>query len=98
MTATLWNMESPSDFPIPPDVHDRDSAAAFVRWCVMHVGLGYHPDTPFEDYVDDSGVASFSLDAANTLNELNERAFSFCDPYEVGLAEVRKQLNEQGLI
>lgn len=91
-------MESSSDLPIPPDVQNQDSAAAFVRWCVSHIGLGYHPDTAFEDYVDDNGAASFSLDAVNALNKLNERAFSFCDPFELGLAEVRKQVKEQGLI
>ena len=91
-------MESSSDFPIPPDVHDRDSAAAFVRWCVSHIGLGYHPDTAFEDYIDSEGGASFTPEIARSLNELNARAFDFCDPYEIGLAEVRRKLKEAGLL
>ena len=89
-------MESFSDFPIPPDVHDRDSAATFVRWCVSHVGLGYHPDTAFEDYVDGDGRPSFTPEIAQSLNELNTRAFEFCDPYDIGLSEVRRKL--EGLI
>ncbi len=42
-----------------PDVHDRDSATQFVKWCVAQIGLGYHPDTRFADYVEDDGTPYF---------------------------------------
>jgi hypothetical protein len=49
--------------------------------------MGYHPDTPFADYVDGKGRGVFSAPEASRLDELAERAFSFCDPYEFGLQE-----------
>ena len=91
-------MESPSAMPVPPDVYDRESAEAFVRWCVENVGLGYHPDTAFEDYVDADGEPAFAADAVRSLNELNARTLNFCAPYDIGLAEVRRQFTENRLL
>jgi hypothetical protein len=70
--------------PFPEEVYDRASAARFVKWCVDVIGLGYHPDTPFADYVDGDGRATFSSPEAGRLEELADRVFKFCDPFEVG--------------
>ena len=36
-------------------VIDTESAATFVAACVDQIGPGYHPDTPFAEYVDGAG-------------------------------------------
>ena len=43
-----------------PNVHDRATAEQFVKACVAEIGLGFHPDTRFEDYVDAGGNRVFS--------------------------------------
>jgi hypothetical protein len=80
----------------PPEVHDRESAVRFVKWCVEEIGLGYHPDTQFADYVDGDGRASFSPADVARLEELAELAFEHCDPYEVGHDEFQRILREEG--
>ena len=80
----------------PLEVHDRESAVRFVQWCVEEIELGYHPDTQFADYVDGDGRASFSPADAARLEELAERAFEHCDPYDVGHDEFQRILREEG--
>jgi hypothetical protein len=78
--------------PSPETVHDTESAVRFIKWCVEEIGLGYHPDTPFADYVDGDGRPSFSAADATRLEELANRAFEFCDPYQVGHDEFQRLL------
>jgi hypothetical protein len=78
--------------PSPPEVQDRASAVRFVQWCVKMLGLGYHPDTPFADYVDRDGRATFTPAEAARLEEAGEQAFAFCDPYEAGQQEFERLL------
>ena len=80
----------------PPEVLDNESAVAFVLWCVETIGLGYHPDTRFEDYTDQDGKQSFDAATADKLNELQNAAFTWCDPYEIGAAEFEKLLALDG--
>jgi len=71
----------------PPEVRDRGSATGLVEWCTRRLGLGYHPDTPFSDYVDEDGRPVFSPVQAHCLDALTLQAFAFCDPYETSLTE-----------
>ena len=77
-----------------PVVIDKASATAFVQWCVGRLGLGYHPDTPFADYIDTAGNAVFTPDEVAILNARQVAAFSFCDPYEVGMEEFQRLVPE----
>lgn len=83
-------MEAPESTERPREVNDRATAIAFVRWCVGQLGLGYHPDTSFADYVDREGRATFPSEEARELDKLQDQAFEKCDPYEIGLAEIQK--------
>ena len=68
-------------------VRDEVSAKAFLAWCVETIGLGFHPDTPFADYVDpDTEEPVFAEATARKLDRKMRRAFLYCDPYEVGFA------------
>jgi hypothetical protein len=35
---------------LPARIETRDDALAFIKWCVIGLGTGYHPDTPMRDY------------------------------------------------
>lgn len=40
----------------------------FLRHCVLRLGLGFHPDTDFHDYVNANGKRTYPIPAANMLN------------------------------
>jgi hypothetical protein len=80
--------------PSAPKVHDRASAIRFVGWCVAVIGLGYHSDDRFADYVADDGRPTFRPKEAVRLEAPAERAFAYCDPYEIGCAEFERLLGQ----
>lgn len=82
----------------PPEVHDHESAVEFIKWCIGRLGLGYHPDTDFDDYIDGNGNSVFTPAEARHLDEQTERAFGFCDPYDVGQHEFKKLMAKQQTI
>ena len=64
-------------------------ARKFIRRCVAQLGGGYHPDTPFAEYIhahDDSPV--YSAVDAKRLDEQTEEAFAALGDkvYDVALA------------
>jgi hypothetical protein len=77
-----------------PEVNDRDSAIRFVKWCVEKLGLGYHPDTRFGDYVETDGTAVFTGLDATRLDELTGKAREFIDPTQVGVQEFQRVLGQ----
>lgn len=98
-----WDEECESEQPIildpatdpnPPDVSDRESAILFVKWCIEQLALGYHPDTPFADYVGRDGQPIFTPQEAEHLDALTEKAFTFIDPVEVGVEEFERILGQ----
>jgi hypothetical protein len=78
----------------PPDVSDGESATRFVKWCVEQLGLGFHPDTRFAEYVEEDGSPVFTPEQARQLDELTEKAFNFIDPYDVGMSEFERLMGE----
>jgi len=69
-------------------VSDRESAAQFIVQCVREIGAGFHPDTPFADYVfQTDGRRCFTDTEASRLDSLMVQAFEHCDPYEVALPD-----------
>jgi len=81
-----------SELPLP--VTDTATALEFVRWCVKEIGLGYHPDTSFNDYVDVFGQPCFSAIEAKMLDAFTDAAFDHCDPYDVGASELLVLLSD----
>lgn len=76
-----------------PKVVDKKSARIFLRWAIKTVGMGFHPDTGFDDYVVcKTGERTFSKEDAYRCDiELNA-AFLILDgnTYAVALAEMKK--------
>lgn len=77
---------------LPPSVTDTPSATQFVFWCLDNIGMGYHPDTAFSEYEDETGKRLFTDDEAEELDALNSQVFDHICPYEIGLAEMRRRM------
>jgi hypothetical protein len=75
-----------------PKIDDEASASSFIAACVGKVGLGYHPDTPFAEYVAENGIRCFSDEEARSLDEATEVAFRHCDAYSVALEAAQRIL------
>lgn len=74
-----------------PVVRDTESAEAFIRWCCREIGIGFHPDTRFKNYVEASGAATFDDASASRLEREISWAFNFLDdPYKVALDELKR--------
>ena len=57
-----------------PDVQLRQSKK--VIHCLQnYVGVGFHPDTYFEDYVDDNGEKVFTMSMSIHFNSMLDQAF-----------------------
>ncbi len=77
---------------VPAKIDDEASARRFIASCIKIVGLGYHPDTPFRDYVADDGSRCFSDAEARNFEEATQIAFRYCHPYSVALDAAQRLL------
>lgn len=59
MLATLH------EIPVP---QGRTGARNFLARCCKDIGLGFHPDTPFEDYITSDGTRLFTDKEARKLD------------------------------
>lgn len=76
------------DISAAPAVTDAASAEAFVRWCCRAIGGGFHPDTPFKDYVEGDSSPTFDEEDAATLQARMDAAFGLLeDPSGIALDE-----------
>lgn len=86
------------------DVGTAEDAAEFVRACCREIGLGFHPDTPFSDYVEFNrndvreNRDMFPPDDAARLDGCMKRAFLLLGEgvYDVGLAEFAEMTKGKG--
>src|SRR4051794_13356524 len=73
----------------PVEVLDRESAVAFVHWCIETLGLGYHPDTNFEDYIDLSGNPSFAAAEVESLMNFKRQLSIIVTPTKLAWQSLR---------
>jgi hypothetical protein len=64
----------------------------FLNDCVNYLGLAFHPDTDFFDYVFANGEKIFYLQLANRYNDLMLQAFDICDELDVDIYEMTLNL------
>src|ERR1700679_3449468 len=76
----------------PPEITDSVSAKAFLRWCVAEIGPTYHPDTPFADYTERNGLASFTLQEQRLLDERQAKVAVILDHPCPGVLDEIRQL------
>lgn len=80
----------------PIIINDEQSIRAFLKLCIVDLGLGrgFHPDTPFADYVYTAGADKdqlvFTKPQAKALDKALKQCFEKCselniDIYEIGL-------------
>lgn len=68
--------ESKMNIPSFPDRIERFSEArAFFNW-LRSEGVLFHPDDPFENYVDSTGQPSFTPEQAKLLNRVMRESFA----------------------
>lgn len=62
------------------------AAARFTRGLTLEIGVGFHPDTPFDDYVDiETGKPTFSSEEAAQLEAEHARAWQILDEHGVDI-------------
>jgi hypothetical protein len=76
----------------PFTILDSMSAAAFALWCVNLIGPGYHPDSPFSEYIDETGRPLFSPTESVFLDSLTDKSFSYCGDTLYEIAEAQQRL------
>jgi hypothetical protein len=86
--------------------HDIETVAdvkEMIKLIYTNLNLNFHPDTPFEDYINQrTGLPVFTLHQAELMNNIVEKAFDICqsasvDLYEIGL-EIHRQINLPNII
>ncbi len=74
---------------------DKQQAEKFIRAIANEIGIGFHPDTPMEDYIKANGEALFSPRRAYKLQSKLMYAFELLGEdriYQVLEPISRKQL------
>jgi len=68
---------------------NADEARLWLRSCAEYLGLGFHPDTRGQDYVDNgTGKRTFTRAEAKAFERAREMTFGLLDdPYADGLRE-----------
>ena len=55
----------------------------FLRYVIepngLALGMGFHPDNDFADYIKEDGEKAFSSDEAKTLYEMTNKCFDICE-------------------
>lgn len=73
----------------------------FISECFHGLRLNFHPDTPFEDYIDQYGKQTFSTTDQLALEKALEECFEVCqgtnvDLYGICLEEQHNKLKALG--
>ncbi len=64
------------------DIQTMQGVEQFLRYVIepngLALGMGFHPDNDFADYIKENGEKIFSDDEAKTLNEMTSKCFDIC--------------------
>ena len=86
--------ETLSNLNLPLSISSHSDLVKFIEFCINILGGGFHPDTPFDDYVNlETNEPTFSQAEVVALDVLMEQAFEkYGDKiYDISL----KMLNRQ---
>lgn len=64
----------------------------FLNDCINYLGLAFHPDTNFIDYVSSNGYPLYNEEQAEISNKMMEQAFDICDELDVDIYEMALNL------
>ena len=60
----------------------------FISDLYNKLDVNFHPDDPFENYVDDDNKPTFSDNEANALNKIMDRIFDWCDNNQIDIYDI----------
>lgn len=65
------------------DIQTMQGVEQFLRYVIepngLALGMGFHPDNDFADYIKENGEKIFSDNEAKTLNEMTSKCFDICE-------------------
>ncbi len=84
------------------EIKDLSSVKEFLHYCMFDLGLNFHPDTPFKDYVTRDGIPCFNLVQCGKLNVMLFKCFKVClrssaDIYELCVEVMEREEHIQAL-
>lgn len=63
----------------------------FIGQCVAELGMGFHPDTPFDDYchkVNDVTESCYTDEEAEELQSKMDAAMYWCDEHDIDIYDL----------
>lgn len=61
----------------------------FIRQCADELGLGFHPDTPFNDYVNiDTELPTYSLEESEQRQKQMDACHAWCQDNDTDIYEM----------
>jgi hypothetical protein len=76
------------------DINNIEDVENLIVFFESIVGAGFHPDTPFTDYINtETGEPTFTPEQSDLYDTLLDKAFNVCsalgeDIYAIGLEEL----------
>lgn len=65
------------------EIQTMQDVEQFLRYVIepncLALGMGFHPDDDFADYIKENGEKVFSNDEIRTLNEMISKCFDICE-------------------
>ena len=65
------------------EIQTMQDVEQFLRYAIesnwLALGMGFHPDDDFSDYMKDNGERLFSDNEAKALNEMTNKCFAICE-------------------
>ena len=65
------------------EIQTMQDVEQFLQYVIepngLALGMGFHPDDDFSDYMKDNGEKLFSDNEANTFNVMTSKCFNVCE-------------------
>ena len=74
------------------EIKNLQDVEKFLRYLIepqgLSIGMGFHPDDYFCDYVNNDGERAFSDEDAATLNKYMEQCFAVCEQNDADIYDL----------
>lgn len=75
------------------DISSIDDVKAFACYLIKDLGINLHPDTDFKEYINlETLQPTFSLEEAESFNELMEKCFFICERENKDIYEIMSSI------
>jgi hypothetical protein len=69
-------------------INSREDIAAFFNYLVHDLGLSFHPDTPFSEYVQPDNSLCFTLGQVEHLEGILEQCYAWCHAEDIDIYDI----------